>query len=54
MNDPAARERLKAGVDLANACGVFGSPYFIVDGKASFRGVDRLSQLQKWLAEGGF
>ena len=52
-NEPAAKERLKAEVDLAMARGVFGSPYFIVDSEA-FWGVDRLPQLEKWLAEGGF
>lgn len=52
-NDPAAKQRLKAEVDLAMARGVFGSPHFIVDGEA-FWGVDRLPQLEKWLAEGGF
>lgn len=54
MSDPAAKERLKAGVDLAIARGVFGSPYCIVDGEESCWGADRLSQLYKWSAEGGF
>jgi 2-hydroxychromene-2-carboxylate isomerase len=53
VNDPASKARLKVEVDRAIARGVFGSPYFIVDGEA-FWGVDRLQQLEKWLAEGGF
>lgn len=47
------KERLKAEVDLALARGVFGSPYFIVDGEP-FWGVDRFPQLEHWLATGGF
>lgn len=53
VNAPAYRERLKSETDLAMQCGVFGSPYFIVDGEP-FWGVDRLPQLDKWLSEGGF
>ncbi len=53
VNAPAWKARLKAEVDAAMARGVFGSPYFIVDGEP-FWGVDRLQQLEKWLAEGGF
>ena len=33
--------------------GVFGSPFIIVDGEA-FWGADRLPQVERWLAEGGF
>lgn len=33
--------------------GVFGSPYIIVDGEP-FWGADRLEQVEKWLANGGF
>lgn len=53
MNDSEANERLKAVVDLAIARGVFGLPYFIVNGEASFWGIDRLSQRQKCSARGG-
>ena len=53
VNAPAYRERLKSETDLAMQRGVFGSPYFIVDGEP-FWGVDRLPQLEKWLSEGGF
>jgi 2-hydroxychromene-2-carboxylate isomerase len=47
------KARLAAEVDLAMARGVFGSPFIIVDGEA-FWGVDRLPQVERWLAEGGF
>lgn len=53
VNDPESKDRLRAEVELAMARGVFGSPYFIVDGEP-FWGTDRLPQLEKWLAEGGF
>lgn len=53
VGDPAPKQRLRAEVDQAMARGVFGSPYFIVAGEP-FWGIDRLPQLEKWLAEGGF
>ncbi|MDB5801353.1 MAG: oxidoreductase [Rhodocyclales bacterium] len=49
----AIKERLHAEVDRALARGVFGSPFFLVDGEA-FWGMDRLPQLERWLLEGGF
>lgn len=49
----AIKERLKAEVELALARGVFGSPFFIVDGEP-FWGVDRLPQLERWLDGGAF
>ncbi len=45
--------RLKAETEAAMAKGVFGSPYVIVDGEP-FWGVDRLEQIECWLANGGF
>ena len=53
MADPLIKERLKNEVDAALAKGVFGSPYFIVDGEP-FWGNDRLDQVDAWLATGGF
>ncbi|MBE0625982.1 MAG: 2-hydroxychromene-2-carboxylate isomerase [Burkholderiales bacterium] len=53
INDAAIKELLKAEVDQAIARGAFGSPYIIVDGEA-FWGVDRLDQIEKWLASGGW
>ncbi|MBL8446133.1 MAG: 2-hydroxychromene-2-carboxylate isomerase [Zoogloeaceae bacterium] len=47
------KARFKSDVEAAVARGVFGSPFFIVDGEP-FWGSDRLPQLEKWLAEGGF
>lgn len=53
LADPALKARLRADNDAALARGVFGSPFFFVDGEP-FWGVDRLPQLEKWLESGGF
>jgi 2-hydroxychromene-2-carboxylate isomerase len=53
LSGVALKERLHLEVDRALARGVFGSPFFMVDGEA-FWGVDRLPQLEHWLAEDGF
>lgn len=50
----ALKAELKAEVDGAIARGVFGSPYFIVDGSEPFWGADRLPMLEAWLARGGW
>lgn len=47
------KARLAAEVELGMSRGVFGSPFLIVDGE-SFWGADRLPQVERWLAEGGF
>ncbi|MBS1137691.1 MAG: 2-hydroxychromene-2-carboxylate isomerase, partial [Proteobacteria bacterium] len=53
MADPAVKERLRAENDAALARGVFGSPFFFVDGEP-FWGSDRLPQIERWLETGGF
>ena len=53
LNEPALKDRLRSEVDDAVARGVFGSPYFIVDGEP-FWGSDRLDQLERWMATGGW
>ncbi len=53
LNSAALKERLKAECDAALAKGVFGSPYISVDGEPFF-GADRLPQIDRWLATGGF
>jgi 2-hydroxychromene-2-carboxylate isomerase len=40
-------------VDKAIAVGAFGSPYIVIDGEP-FWGSDRLEQIEKWLATGGW
>jgi 2-hydroxychromene-2-carboxylate isomerase len=53
VHDPAVKDRLRKEVDAAIARGVFGSPYIIVDGEP-FWGADRLPQVERWLATGGW
>ncbi len=47
------KARVKAKVEEAMGAGVFGSPYFVVDGEP-FWGVDRLPVLEEWLRTGGW
>ncbi|MFA7268310.1 MAG: 2-hydroxychromene-2-carboxylate isomerase [Sterolibacterium sp.] len=47
------KQCLKIETDGAIAKGMFGAPYFIVDGEP-FWGADRLPQIEKWLQTGGF
>lgn len=51
--DPAWKARLKAENEAAVGAGVFGAPYFIVDGEP-FWGNDRQAQIERWLASGPF
>ncbi len=53
INNPAIKELFKTEVDRVIARGAFGSPYFVVDDE-HFWGVDRLDQIERWLANGGF
>jgi 2-hydroxychromene-2-carboxylate isomerase len=53
IDDPAVKEALKQENDKAVARGVFGSPFVIVDGEP-FWGMDRLDQVERWLATGGW
>lgn len=51
--DPQWKERLKAVNEQAIASGVFGAPFFIVDGEP-FWGNDRQAQIEQWLGTGPF
>ncbi len=53
LNDPVVKDKLKNEVEAAIKLGVFGSPYFIIDGEP-FWGIDRLEQIERWLAHGPF
>jgi 2-hydroxychromene-2-carboxylate isomerase len=53
IGDQAIKDRTRAEVDKAIARGAFGSPFIVVDGE-SFWGSDRLDQIDKWLATGGW
>jgi len=53
LGDPAIKQRLVNEVDAAMKRGVFGSPTVIVEGEL-FWGADRLDQVERWLATGGW
>ena len=52
-SDPPWKAALKAANDAAIALGVFGAPYFIIDGEP-FWGNDRRAQIERWLEKGAF
>ena len=51
--DPERKARRKAVNDAAIAAGVFGAPFFIIDGEP-FWGNDRRAQIERWLEKGPF
>ncbi len=52
-SDPRWKARLKEACDDAVAKGVFGAPFFVVDGEP-FWGNDRRAQIERWLESGPF
>jgi 2-hydroxychromene-2-carboxylate isomerase len=52
-NDAQWKLRLKAVNEAAIGAGVFGAPFFIIDGEP-FWGNDRRPQIERWLATGPF
>ncbi len=52
-NAPQWKARLKQANDEAIAAGIFGAPFFVVDGEP-FWGNDRKPQIERWLAAGPF
>lgn len=53
LGSDSAKTRLRVECEAAIARGVFGSPFVIIDDEP-FWGADRLPQIERWLAEGGF
>ena len=53
LGEPAVKDRAKNEVDAALAKGVFGSPFFIVEGEP-FWGNDRIPMLEDWMKRGGW
>jgi 2-hydroxychromene-2-carboxylate isomerase len=53
LDDPRWKDRLRAETDQALAKGVFGSPFFMVDGEP-FWGAEHLPEIDAWLASGGW
>jgi 2-hydroxychromene-2-carboxylate isomerase len=52
-NDPVWKARLRQANDAAIAAGMFGAPFFVVDGEP-FWGNDRRAQMARWLEHGPF
>lgn len=52
-NDPANKLRLKSANEAAIAAGVFGAPYFVIDGEP-FWGNDRKPQIEQFLSRGRY
>lgn len=52
-NNPKWKERLKRANEEAIAAGVFGAPFFVIDGEP-FWGNDRKPQIEQWLEGGPF
>ena len=53
MQGDEAAALLRQSVDESIAAGVFGSPTVVVDGEP-FWGVERLPDVDEWLARGGW
>lgn len=51
--DPQVKKMFRERNDAALEKGVFGSPFILIDGEP-FWGADRLDQVEKWLATGGW
>ena len=51
--DPQWKTSLQAANDAAIVLGVFGAPFFIIDGEP-FWGNDRRAQIERWLEKGPF
>ena len=53
IQEPAIKDRLKEVTNDAVERGIFGSPFFMVDGEP-FWGHDRMDEVDRWLASGGW
>jgi 2-hydroxychromene-2-carboxylate isomerase len=53
IGDPAIKQRLKDETDQAIAKGIFGSPFFLIDGEP-FWGNDRIRDMRDWMQTGGW
>ncbi|KAB0583197.1 2-hydroxychromene-2-carboxylate isomerase [Ideonella dechloratans] len=52
-SDPVWKDRLKQANEQAIAAGVFGAPFFVIDGEP-FWGNDRKLQMERWLGQGPY
>jgi 2-hydroxychromene-2-carboxylate isomerase len=51
--DESIKEQMKNAVQESIDAGMFGAPYFVVDGEP-FWGQDRMEQLRRWVVQGPF
>jgi 2-hydroxychromene-2-carboxylate isomerase len=51
LADPTVKDSLAQSLEQAIAKGIFGSPFFVVDGEP-FWGADRLPMIREWLVQG--
>ncbi len=54
LEGPLAADLLRRAVEQSVGRGVFGSPYFIVDGDEPFFGLEKMELLDEWLSSGGW
>ena len=52
-SDPVWKDRLRRANEAAGALGIYGAPFFFVDGEP-FWGNDRKAQIERWLSDGPF
>ena len=52
-SDETYKEAMRQAVQESIDAGMFGAPYFVVDGEA-FWGQDRIEQLRRWVVQGPF
>lgn len=53
LADPVLKARVRTISESAIAAGVFGSPFFLVDGEP-FWGADRMEMMEDWIRAGGW
>jgi 2-hydroxychromene-2-carboxylate isomerase len=51
--EASVKDRLRIETETAISRGVFGAPFFFVDGEP-FWGADRMDQMEEWLRRGGW
>lgn len=50
----AGADLLRRAIEASLAKGVFGSPYFIIDGGEPFFGLEKMELMDEWLSTGGW
>lgn len=53
LEDDEAGKLLRSAITRSIARGVFGSPFFLIDGEPFF-GYDKLAHIEEWLSVGGW